>query len=860
MSDAAKSQSYYEVLGVARDADDRTIKKSYFALVRKYPPDTCPDEFKRIREAYEVLSNPVSRKDYDAVNEYDQYGEEISQRLKVATGAMDAADWRTAQRELLHVLGLKPDLHFARDLLGMAYLNAGTADQALAQFDQLVAAQPNNAVYHLHKGYAHSAQKQYGPAMNAYRQAQTLDDQDTRALVAMADCLSSQKQWEAALAELDKAIGLDGKVDFNDFVFFMRKVQIQLLRNRPDLAEVDLDQVFKILPDDPDTKKYVATRLASLAADLFAMKRSVDANRLLNRCKLLDPSRASMSFQFPSRTTVPIVTLPVKSQDWIATHGKEFASGKLQHGKWGGPIFLLIVAACTGLGVFANAFGATRLWDHSQQLWMFLWLTGAPLFLAWTIARVRRVAKSPYGKYTTIHPLHLMQVDLDKVTIWPLVNLHDVSLTHHHTNGVYQYTAVRMDFAGTVCNLTIRGQQASVDWANRLLGQRQRVLELMSMGLLDAEDGFDLVPPEQLGGSPKAAPVDKAAKDRATRFYLGAAGVGVLMAIVAIPYNKGAADREGWRMASIYRSIPEYRRYLDKFPSGNHHVEAQQGIDGLYEKAIASYKERAKDPDPKALDAMIGVIQGLQKAGTQQVKLVYTGGYDFSDIDKLDKKDVGDVIPADAAFTPSYNKTRESSITSSLKKAFGEILSHDVLDFDDGGYDYSYSYRRYDEPKKDSPVTFTVKYKVVPSGSLYESTTGEKKKMFGILIEWDFGIRFAGEKDDRYHLTTTSRPRKNIRYTTYDYENSDIVPYTKMAESAFDVFGSSLAASFGVTVPEPTEESSSSTYGSGGGYGGGGYGSGKRGKTKMSPEMQKALDDLIKKGVLKPDSKKLFDQ
>jgi hypothetical protein len=27
-------------------------------------------------------------------------------------------------------------------------------------------------------------------------------------------------------------------------------VQIQLLRNRPDLAEVDLDQVFKILPDE----------------------------------------------------------------------------------------------------------------------------------------------------------------------------------------------------------------------------------------------------------------------------------------------------------------------------------------------------------------------------------------------------------------------------------------------------------------------------------------------------------------------------------------------------------------------------------------------------------------------------------
>ena len=95
----------------------------------------------------------------------------------------------------------------------------------------------------------------------------------------------AQKQYEPALLELDRAIGLDGQVDFQDFVFFMRKVQIQLLRDRGDLAETELDQIFKILPEDPRRKKYVATRLASLASDLFAMKRSADANRLLVRCK-----------------------------------------------------------------------------------------------------------------------------------------------------------------------------------------------------------------------------------------------------------------------------------------------------------------------------------------------------------------------------------------------------------------------------------------------------------------------------------------------------------------------------------------------------------------------------------------------
>jgi tetratricopeptide (TPR) repeat protein len=775
--------------------------------------------------------------------------------------AMDQSDWKTAQRNFHEVLRLQPNLYFARDLLGMSFLNADQPVDALAQFEALIAAQPENAVYHLHKGYAHYHQKQYVPAMTAFREAQRLDPVDTRALVAMADTLSGQKQWEAALAELDKAINMDGQVDFQDFVFFMRKVQIQLLRNRADLAEQDLDQIFKILPDDADTKKYVATRLASLAADLFAMKRSVDANRLLVRCKQLDPSRASMGFQFPSRTTVPIATLPPGSRDWIAKAGKEWAAGKLSHNAWTGPILLLITAGITALLVLANGFGSHHLWDSGQRTQWVILLLGAPLFLLLGIRRVARVAKSPYGKYTTIHPLHLMQVDVDKVTLWPLVNLHDVSLTHHSTNGVYQYTAVRMDFAGTICNLTIRGQQASVDWANRLLGQRRRVLELMSMGLLDAEEGYDLVPPEQLG-TPKKSADDKAKQKKALQWYGAAAGFGIVLSAIAIPYNTGAAERYQWDSCSRYPSLNEYRSYLDRFPSGKHATQARAAIDEKYDEAIAGYKAKATTADAKGMQAIVDVIGALKKSNTRRVKITYEGSFDFSEIKNLDKAKYGDIIPADSAFSQSYNKTRESAITASLRRAFESVLSHDVIDFDDGGYSYSYSYDYRTGRKKEeaSPVTMVVKYRVGASGSIYESTTGTHKKLFGILFDWDFAIRFEGEQADRYHLQMSSAPAKNIRYTTYgDYEaNSDIVPYTKMAESAFDEFGRKIAAGFGVTITAPADVDSVLGGLGGGTYGGGTYGTGSRTKSKyggskygsssgktLSPEeMQKLLDAL----------------
>jgi molecular chaperone DnaJ len=67
-------EDLYQILGVARDASQAEIKKSYRQLVRQYHPDTnrnnpeAEEKFKKINAAYSVLSDPEKR------SRYDQFG------------------------------------------------------------------------------------------------------------------------------------------------------------------------------------------------------------------------------------------------------------------------------------------------------------------------------------------------------------------------------------------------------------------------------------------------------------------------------------------------------------------------------------------------------------------------------------------------------------------------------------------------------------------------------------------------------------------------------------------------------------------------------------------------------------------
>ncbi|MBL8950286.1 MAG: DnaJ domain-containing protein [Myxococcaceae bacterium] len=826
MSDLSSS-NFYKILGVEPTADERAIKKAYFALMRKYPPETHAEQFMKLREAYEVLSNPDARKEYDTMGTQDDG--HAAEQVRLATEAIEGGRYPEAQQILARLLNEKPELDFARDLLGMAFLHGKQADAALEIFEELVVKHPANGSYQMHRGHAHHVKKELKAAEAAYLKAVELSPDDVRPLVSLSDCYADQKRWDDALKVLDKAIHLDGSVDFRDFGLFVRKLEVEMERKDSAAMARTLESLMPIIPDDPKSKRFVADRLGSLAAPLFAQQRVDDANLLMKYAAQVDPKRGTG--RMPNTFEVETETLPEASKAWLVAQKNKPSDDKINNSAMGWPIFWLLVSGGGVLWAWGQAFASYRPLGSGGLTVLFVGMSLALLLAAWSLRGIIEASKSPYGAYTIVHPLYLLQVRPWKLIAWPLANLHDVKITHHYTNGVYSTTRIELIFNGRTFNHSIYGQEKAVEWANRVLAKRRRMLELMHAGLL--EDGAaetNLIPAELVPQEGVTKPSERA-KARTKRGYIGAgAAVGLagLATLIAIPLDQVKRDNRAWENATGYgyntSKVTRYKKYLAQHPEGRHADEAKKAIDDVYAKAEARVKQHQSSEMAKGL---LELVQTLREKGASRVGVKYESKTAFEklDLNKLPDDLRGKIIDPRLAFTAKANQVREAQITESLGKAFDKLLGDDVVEVGKpkyGSYDYDDDYSSRSRSKKteepEPPVTLVVKYEVALNGSIYESVkesgyggTQKKtdRKFLGTQFYWDFEMLFSGDEKPRYTFEFDSEPAKNISWTSYgsryNYGNYDssTLPYDKMAGSAFDDFQHQIAVRFGVEAATP---------------------------------------------------------
>jgi LPLT family lysophospholipid transporter-like MFS transporter len=84
----------YEILGVGYNADQRVIKKAYVALIKQYRPDSHPQEFARIRSAYEALLEQCRYQSWESSSEVLETSEvcnseSLAQEVQTEAGEND---------------------------------------------------------------------------------------------------------------------------------------------------------------------------------------------------------------------------------------------------------------------------------------------------------------------------------------------------------------------------------------------------------------------------------------------------------------------------------------------------------------------------------------------------------------------------------------------------------------------------------------------------------------------------------------------------------------------------------------------------------------------------------------------------
>lgn len=265
------SENLYEVLGVSSDASSDDIKKAFYKQLQQIGgPEKNPDEYKRIREAYDSLFNPVARTEYDTML---TYGEEINSLVDSAQELLneDKPPYNEIIRNLKKAIILGPKIGRLRNLLGKAFIESNKSSFAIDQIKKALEIDPDNSVYWSNLGIAYKDEKEYSSAEEAYKKAIDIAPDDNVSYISLAYLYFDTKRSKLAYEVLDNAIMADGVVDFADFMLFYHKIQMLLLDKKAKQTQKVFEEIYKIVKTTEE-KSYAGWMFFKFAHDLYQYK------------------------------------------------------------------------------------------------------------------------------------------------------------------------------------------------------------------------------------------------------------------------------------------------------------------------------------------------------------------------------------------------------------------------------------------------------------------------------------------------------------------------------------------------------------------------------------------------------------
>jgi preprotein translocase subunit SecA len=262
MSIVNVAQDYYQILGVKPGISVLEIKKAYFSMVRKYPPERFPEDFMKIRAAYEVLSNEKTRSEYDSIAELPAF---VRSNLEYARQALAADDIKVALEILEELVEKFPGVTFMEGLLGEAYLENGNSGKAIKIFEGLLRGNPQNAGFNGHLAHAYLMRGWHKKAIGVFKRALKLDEDNLSLWTGLAEAFSRADKYKEARKVLLEALRKGKDKDWDHAGLYLSLVSLDIILGDLEGMETHLEELTGLVAEQEDIRESVGWALEQIA-------------------------------------------------------------------------------------------------------------------------------------------------------------------------------------------------------------------------------------------------------------------------------------------------------------------------------------------------------------------------------------------------------------------------------------------------------------------------------------------------------------------------------------------------------------------------------------------------------------------
>lgn len=285
-------KDYYEILGLRVDAKPIEIKKAYFSLVRKYPPERFEQEFMEIREAYETLSNEKTKKEYDLVVAMPGMA-----RIKFdeARTFVEEENLTAAIKILENLMEFYPDILMIQNMLGEVYENNGNNGKSIKIFEKLVEQEPKNAGFAGHLAHSYLERGWRIKAIKAYEDAIEIDEDNISLWFGLSEAYSTGYGLRESMEVLKRAIKRAEGKDLDTSGIYFKLITMNLRIGRTIEMKKYLEELTMLAVGKEELRDNVGWNLIHIAKAILQQGMMEEASWMIDMATKLIPGDSSIA-------------------------------------------------------------------------------------------------------------------------------------------------------------------------------------------------------------------------------------------------------------------------------------------------------------------------------------------------------------------------------------------------------------------------------------------------------------------------------------------------------------------------------------------------------------------------------------